>query len=140
MRISDIRSVQEIEHNIVDPVTGDELGGVIILAGPIHPKRREATLERKKKARASLARNRGADPWKAFLNADLDEETHEETEFMVACTIGWRDIEEDAGKPLEFSADAARKLYSAEQYNWLRVQVAAKLAVDENFTRNTSRK
>ncbi len=52
---------------------------------------------------AEQAQNKGA----------ADDSVDDGLELIVACTVGWDNLLDKAGKPVAFSADAARKLYES---------------------------
>lgn len=67
-------------------------------------------------------------------NKDMNVEAVEKeaTETLVSLTAGWSGMVMN-GKPLAYSADAARGLYSDPQYPWLREQIETFIADRSNF-------
>lgn len=92
---------------------------------------------KKHRSKEYAARNRrlkqmGRGGKRGGLMAGVTAEGLEEdaTEVMVACTLGWENIQL-AGQPLEFTPDAARSLYS--EHEWIREQVDEFIADRANF-------
>jgi len=122
---------QIVEHDtgtfqLKHPVDGAPLGVAFTLAGPEHPVRQKLTLQLKRDLRRRVQR-----AGKLVLE-DPEDEIAQETEFLVACTLGWKDLQID-GKPFAFSPDAARALYEDGRFAWVRRQVAKALDDAEIF-------
>lgn len=49
---------------------------------------------------------------KSLGSIDLEEADNDGLNLLVACTVGWKNVFDTAGKPVEFSKDAARELYT----------------------------
>jgi hypothetical protein len=115
------------EHTIVDR-NGAPTDVVFLLAGPGHAAR--VDLDRKLSKRSLRQFNKTG---KASLPDDPDELRDQETERMVALTLGWRGVTDKAGEPLPFTPEAAREAYENRRSS-IRAQVAKALADIANFT------
>jgi hypothetical protein len=116
---------------------GAATGVFFTLAGPEHARRRAIVQQMQRGMRKSFERT-----GKIKLD-DPAEEVEKETEFLVACTLGWRTKETPGafpygGKPLAFSADAAREIYEDPERAWLRRFVKQSLDDGENFIGSSS--
>jgi hypothetical protein len=130
MKLTDVADLDTCEHAVVHPVTNEKLGAVLILAGPENPIRRKLIHERQRKLRKQAAGQKSGGVWKAVLSVDPEEEEELVLDFLVACTLGWSDLEWTDG-PLPFSAANARMVYTEK--SWLRNQVKAVLEDSELF-------
>lgn len=101
----------------------------VILASKDHPARKKIDLARTRKLRASFNQT-GKLPV-----TDPVEDIEDETEYLVAATLGWN--LQQGGQPLEFSPEAARKLYTDPKKQWVRNQVKAGLEKSELFIKNS---
>lgn len=68
-------------------------------------------------------------------NIDREEEG---LELLCAVVVGWEGIEFD-GKPLEFSKENARKIFSDPRTEWVGEQVGPFALSRRNFVRNLSK-
>lgn len=66
-----------------------------------------------------------------FVPPDPVDAEEERIAYAVACTIGWSGIEGEDGKPLEFSAEAATKVYGL--HKWILDQVDKAIGDDALF-------
>ena len=122
MELSNIIEQDSAEVELKNPKTGDGLGVFITVAGPEHEKRRATLYAAQRKTRKMLAKNKGADPWKLLAESDPEEEDEQVTDHLVACTLGWRNLDLN-GAPYEFTAANARHLYTDAKFAWVRRQV-----------------
>ncbi len=76
---------------------------------------REATDERLRQE--AIAARKGK---KNTRQKGMEELVAEDTELLVTCTTGWRNIEEN-GQPVVFNVANCRRIYT--EYPWLRQQV-----------------
>ena len=130
MDISELEFDDTIEHTIVDKA-GLPTDAIFILAGPGNPVRID--LDRKLTARSLRQFNKHG---RASLPDDPDELRAQETERLVALTLGWRNVTRK-GKELEFSPDEARSIYE-NRASSVRAQVSKALADIANFTQGSS--
>jgi hypothetical protein len=73
---------------------------------------------------------------KARIPENPDVLYEDETDRLVAMTLGWRNVA-DGGKEIAFSADAARALYENRELD-IREQVQAGLGRRELFTKSSA--
>lgn len=114
------------------PVDGAPLGIIFTLAGPEHPIRQKLSLQIKRDMRRRVQR-----AGKLVLE-DPEDELAQETDFLVACTLGWTGLEID-GATVAFDPGAARKLYEESRFAWVRRQVARALDDAEVFIGSSSK-
>lgn len=122
----DIASVEDVETadvSIKHPSTGAATGMVVTIAGPEHRDRKAREMARLRRLRKVMVKT-GKLP-----DTDPEEDEADETDHLVACTLGWK------GATVQFSKDAARSLYTDPKRRWLRQQVRAALNEAELFTR-----
>lgn len=122
-------SRQDVETGtmqIRDPLTNAPTGATILLAGPEHPVRQKLTMDRTRRIRAQVQKT-----GKVSMSDPLDDRD-DETDYLVAATLGWAGLAR-GGEPLEWSAAAARTLYTDPKRQWLRAQVRAALDEAELF-------
>ena len=125
-----IGSIEDASSAVVDlkhPVTGAPLGASITLAGPEHPSRKALEFAKQRKLRAAIQKTGRMEL------LDPQEDELDAVERLVACTLGWDGIADDAGQPIEFSPAAASKLYATEGLTWLRDQIYTALGERERF-------
>ncbi len=134
---AEFEDVESSEIAIRNPQSGEPTGAVVTLMGPEHPRRKELEFAIAKQARAKLvsAMTRGRN---AVDQADPEEEDAQQTEMLAKCTVGWRGLADEAGKPLEFSKEAARQLFTNPKRRWLRDQLVAALADRDRFIRRSA--
>lgn len=113
------------------PVDGAPLGVTFSLAGPEHPVRRKLALQASRDMRRRVQR-----AGKLVLD-DPEDEIAQETEYLVASTLGWSDLEIDGAK-VPFSQAAARQLYENPKFAWVRRQVRKALDDAEVFIGSSS--
>lgn len=123
LNLDDFEDVLTADVRIKNPTTGAPTSMVVTLAGPEHPDRKRITFAKSRRLRAALSKT-GKIPV-----SDPEEDEQDETEMLVACTVGW------VGAAVPFSKEAARKVYSDPKRRWLRDQVLAALNERELFTR-----
>ena len=115
--------VTSAEVRIKDPTTGAHTPMVVRLAGPEHAERKRLTFARHRRMRGALAKT-GRVPV-----SDPEDDEADDLDMLVACTLGW------SGASVDYTPDAARRLYSDPKRRWVRDQVAAALQERELFTR-----
>lgn len=123
---------EQCEYQLETPA-GDKLDVVFQLAGPNHPKRKDR--ERRQLARSLREFNRSG---KRTVEDDPDELVEQQTERLVACTLGWSNLSID-GAPFPYSEANARALYQDPRFEWVRGQVSAALNEIGNFIPGSSR-
>ena len=109
-----------------NPATGAPTAATVELYGPEHPVRKKIQFDRARKLRASFQRS-----GKIEVSDPLDD-VSDQTDFLVACTAGWSGLTQ-GGKPLDYSPEAARLLYTDAKRQWVRAQVAKALDEAERF-------
>lgn len=114
------------------PATGAAFGATITLAGPEHPVRQRFLMDRTRRMRAAVRKSGKLD-----VTDPLDDR-EEETDYLVACTLGWSGLER-GGMAVAFDAAAARQLYTDPKRQWLRSQVKAALDEAELFIGSSER-
>lgn len=114
------------ELRIKDPLTGAPTSMVITLAGPEHADRKRRMYVRQRRARAAMAKT-GRLPV-----SDPEDDAADRLEELVASTLGW------TGSAVQYSTDAARRLYGDPKRRWLCDQVQAALEERELFTRSSA--
>lgn len=124
---------QDIAEYVLETPAGDRLDVVFQLAGPSHPAR--VAFDRKGTARSLREFNRRG---KAQLPDDPDALFEQQTDRLVAFTLGWSNLQID-GKAVPFSENAARDLYENRRFGWVRTAVAGALDDIGNFMRGSSR-
>ncbi len=129
--IADFEDVPDGTLVIKHPATGAPTTNTITLAGPEHDVRKKIGLDRTRKARAAFRKTGKVD-----LGDPLDD-LEEETDYLVASTLGWAITL--GGAPLPFSEAAARALYTDKKRAWLRAQVRAGLDQAELFIGNSAK-
>lgn len=126
----DLNSIIESDtgtYQLKHPVDGAPLGVTFTLAGPEHPVRQKITMQA-----ARDMRRRVQKAGKLVLE-DPEDEREQETGYLVACTLDWRDLE-IAGKAVAFSPTEARSLYTNPKFAWVRRQIRKALDDAEVFT------
>lgn len=130
LNLDAFETVQTGDMAVRNPETGAPTTARITLAGPEHPTHRRILLDKARRMRASMMKN-----GKVQLDDPEDDEAAE-TDLLVACTLGWSGISR-GGKPLAYSADEARKLYTDPGRRWLRDQVRTYLADAQSFIKRS---
>lgn len=126
MDISSIIETGSIEYDLLHPVNKTPTGIVFVLAGPEHSARKGYALKQARELRKVVNRT-----GKVTLG-DPAEDEEKITDYLVVCTLGWRNLE-ISGKEIPYSAEFARELYTTQSFAWLRRQVRAALDDLENF-------
>jgi len=112
---------------IADPVTGEDTDLWIQLQGKDSDEYRKAqrAIANRRLRQSQRRRNR--------FELTAEEIEEEALDLLVAVTIGWSDTLYLDGKPLPFSADNARSLYT--RFAWLKEQVDRFVDDRANFMR-----
>lgn len=134
MDISIITDVDTGEFQPLHPLTGEKLGIVFTLAGPQHPKRRNLARSWKRQIRQQV--NRAGGKLRIEEDPDIDEER--ETEYLIACTLDWKNLDYAGQSPYPFSSENARKLFEDPQRAWLRAELQEALNQQELFIASSS--
>jgi hypothetical protein len=116
---------------IINPKTKEPTSSHIVLASPEHEIRKRLDLKRTRQLRAEFSAT-GKMP-----SSDPLEDIEDETEYLIATTLSWNLTQ--AGQPLEFSADMARKLYTDPKRQWLRAQALEGLRKTELFIQTSAK-
>lgn len=131
MQLDEFEIDDVIEHAIVGR-DGQPTEIVFLLAGPGHSAR--VDLDRKMASRSLRQFNRTG---KAALPDDPDELREQETERMIALTLGWRGVTDKDGEVVPFTAEAVRAAYENRRSS-VRAQIARALSDIANFTVDSS--
>ncbi len=126
----DLNGIIEAEtgsYQLKHPVDGAPLDVTFTLAGPEHPTRQKLALQMSRDMRRRVQK-----AGKLVLE-DPEDELEQETDFLVSCTLGWKNLE-IGGKPVEFSPGEARTLYTSPKFAWVRRQIRKALDDAEVFT------
>ena len=123
---------QDVAEYTLETPTGERTDVVFMLAGPSHPAR--VGFERKVSARTLREFNRRG---KAQLPDDPDALYEQQTDRLVAFTLGWSNLVIE-GKAVQFTADAARDLYENRRFGWVRSAVNGALEDLGNFIAGSS--
>lgn len=126
-KLKSIKTATTATYDVLDPQTGQPVGATITLAGPEHPKRKQLDFDLARKARAKFQKQN------RITLSDPEDDVDNNTERLVAATLGWAGFADDDGKAIEFSADAALKLYTDPEMAWLRTQVLGAMDSAELF-------
>jgi len=129
--LDDFEDLQTGSLSLVNPKTGEPTSSSIELASKEHPSRKKIDLARSRKVRTAYMKT-GKIP-----NVDPLDEIEDETDYLVGVTLGWNLAQ--GGKPLEFSAEAVRKLFTDPKKQWVRQQVLDALNKNELFINNSAK-
>ena len=130
----DLDDYEDIEAGklvLVNPRTNEPTTSFIELASPEHQARKRIDLARTRKLRAEFS-STGKMP-----STDPVDDIDEETDYLVASTLGWNLTV--GGQPLQFSAAAARALYTDPKKQWVRAQALAGLRKTELFIKTSAK-
>jgi hypothetical protein len=116
---------------LLDPKTQAPTSSYIELASPEHESRKRIDLTRTRQLRNEYSQT-GKMP-----STDPIDDIEDETTYLVAATLGWNITK--GGVALEFSADAARKLYTDPKKRWLRAQALTGLRKTELFIKDSAK-
>jgi hypothetical protein len=118
------------EYELRSPLDSAPLDIWFSLAGPEHSKRKQLGLTYARELRRKINRT-----GKLTLDDPADD-ADREVDYLVACTLGWRNLEIE-GQSVQCTAAAARTLYENPKFAWVRRQIKAALDETENFIRNS---
>jgi hypothetical protein len=130
----DLDDFEDIEAGrlvLANPKTNEPTTSYIELASPEHQARKRLDLARTRKLRSEYSQT-GKMP-----STDPVDDIEEETDYLVATTLGWNLTA--GGAPVEFSAAAARKLYTDPKKQWVRAQALVGLRKTELFIKNSAK-
>lgn len=113
-----------IDIDLIDTVTGLPSGIVFIVKGTDSKAYKQA---KAKKLREALERAR-----KGEELSESDDAVHEfGSVLLAACTVGWKNLDDEAGNPIEFSPTKAKELY--DTYPMIREQIDRAIADRQAF-------
>lgn len=133
MDISNIADADTGEFQLTHPTTGEKLEITFTLAGEQHPKRRGLMRAYKRQLRQQV--NRAG---KMRLEEDPDVDFDRDTDYLVACTLGWEGLDYKGQSPYPYSPENARRLYEDSERAWLRAQVTEALNQQDLFIASSS--
>ena len=116
---------------LVTPATLARTTSTITLASAENPVRKKLEHAKQRKYRADVQK------LGKVQFSDPAEEIDEQTDYLVASTLGWN--LKQAGKPLEFSPAAARALYTDPKRDWVRKQVGEALNQNQLFIKDSAK-
>ncbi|NHZ41823.1 hypothetical protein [Massilia aquatica] len=116
---------------LLNPKTNEPSSAYIELASPEHQARKRIDLARTRKLRSEYSQT-GKMP-----STDPVDDIEEETDYLVASTLGWNLSQ--GGAPVLFTAEAARKLFTDPKKQWVRAQALAGLRKTELFIKDSAK-
>jgi hypothetical protein len=116
---------------LLNPKTNEPTTAFIELASPEHQARKRIDLARTRKLRTEYSQT-GKMP-----SSDPVDDIDEETDYLVASTLGWNLSQ--GGAPVAFTAEAARKLFTDPKKQWVRTQALAGLRKTELFIKDSAK-
>lgn len=116
---------------LLDPKTEMPTTSTITLASAEHEARKRIDLARTRRLRAEYSQKG------KIASTDPIDDIAEETDYLVASTLGWSLTQ--GGAALPFSTEAARKLYTDPKKAWLRAQVLAGVRKTEIFIKASAK-
>lgn len=116
---------------LINPKTKEPTSSFIELASPEHEIRKRLDLKRTRQLRSEYAAT-GKMP-----SSDPLEDIEDDTEYLIATTLAWNLTQ--GGKPVEYSADMARRLYNDPKKQWLRAQALEGLRKTELFIQTSAK-
>jgi hypothetical protein len=130
MDLANVIEQLQSEYALLHPVEKTKLGPVFLLAGPEHPDRKAQAHDLARKMRREVNRTGKLVP------GDPEEEEGRVIDYLVACTLQWRDLEIEGAK-VPWSAAEARKLYTNARWAWVRRQIKEALDEQEVFIKRS---
>lgn len=130
----DIDDFEDIEIGLLklkNPQTGEPTTSSISLASKEHESRKKIDLAKARKLRSAYVKD-GKLP-----NTDPLDDIEEETDYLVAITIDWNLTQ--GGKPLPFTKEAARVLYTDPKKQWIRAQALDALNKNDIFIKSSAK-
>lgn len=135
--LDDVVEADTAEMELQHPQTGAGMGVWFTLAGPEHERRRAFSYAEQRDQRRRLAKVKNLSIGKMLAESDPEDEEAKVTDYLVACTLGWRDLK-IAGTSVAYSPEAARTLYTDPKRAYVRRQVKAFLEDSANFISSSS--
>ena len=140
--LDEVHDLDSAPYEVLHPHTGKPTGGIIVLAGPEHPARKEVVMEFMRRARAEAAlretqlieasRRPGRFKAPEAEVRDPAADMKEGIDNLVKATLGWSGIGKD-GQLIAYSPKAAEELYADPKYQWLVNQLLVALNSAELF-------
>jgi len=116
---------------LLNPKTKEPTSSYVELASPEHEIRKRLDMKRTREVRAQFQAT-GKMP-----TSDPVDEIEDETDYLVATTLGWNVVQ--GGQPVELTPANARALYTDPKKKWFRDQVLAGLAKAELFIKPSAK-
>lgn len=129
--IDDFEDIATGTLTLLNPATQAPTTSTILLASKEHQARKQIDMARTRKLRSAFNQT-GKMPV-----SDPVDDYADETDYLVASTLGWNLTR--GGAPLPFSADAARALYTDPKKQWVRAQVVAGINKSELFISSSAK-
>lgn len=133
MKVTDFEEIEDIGRCVIHTTKGEPTDAVLLLAGPDHPITKALDKRTWRQAATEVNRSGG----KPKLETDVEQLFNEETDRLVARTLGWENFQDVDGNQMPFSPDGVRKFYANPKL-FVREQVQRFLAAKENFTKRSS--
>ena len=140
--LDEVHDLDSAPYEVLHPRTQQPTGGVIVLAGPEHPARKEVVMAIMRRARAEAAlretqlieasRRPGRFKAPEAEVRDPAVDMKEGIDNLVKATLGWSGIGKD-GQLIAYSPKAAEELYADPKYQWLVNQLLVALNSAELF-------
>ena len=133
MDISNISDGDSSEFHPSHPVSGEKFDCAFMLAGMEHPQRRALVNRINRDLRKRVNRY-----GKLRIEEDPELDYERDTDFLVACILGWRDLDYKGQSPYPYNAANCRALLLDSERQWLRRQIQEALNEQELFIRSSS--
>jgi hypothetical protein len=131
MDLSKISTGDAGDFELLHPIDQTKTGVIFQLAGPNHPKRKAQKYSFERALTQRVNRT-------GKLSIEDPEIRHErETEFLVACTLGWSSLDMN-GQSYPFSTENAKRLYEDEERDYVREQILEALKSNALFIRSSA--
>lgn len=132
--LTSVEQLDSVQLTILHPSTKEPTDIKITLAGPNHPRTKEARRMMLDAMTKDVKDQATKGQITVGARVDITPEATEEAllRAIVHRTLGWEGMAEH-DQDVEFSPENARRIYSTQTYSWLRDQVDKALAIDANF-------
>lgn len=124
--------LEDVGRIVIKDAKGEDTDIVFVVAGPAHPARQK--LDRQSWRKGASEFNRKG---RISLHPDAEQVFDEQTDRLVALTLGWENVQDASGTPITFTPEALRAIYENRR-STVRAQVIKGLDDAENFTTSSS--